>query len=140
MIAPESTIVVVTVGPMAASSMVIVSTMVIIPSMMTASSVMTVVVVGGMLLERRLRMVLVDPEPPLPVLCLFQAIFQDDSLVQHGLVVGSVGNRQRDLQFITQTSKKFCLPLDISVNIIRSITRQRLKVIHILLQTSVSLP
>ena len=100
MIPTESTIVVVAMGSVAASSMVIISTMVIVPSVMTISSVMTVVVVGGMLLERGLRMVLVDPKPPLPVLRLLQAIFQDDSLVYQLLVVGSVCNGQRDPKFI----------------------------------------
>ena len=80
--------------------MVIISTMVIAPSVMTVSSLMMVTVMRGVLLERGLRMMLVDPKPSLPVFCLFHAILQDDSLVHQGLVVGSVGDRQRDLQFI----------------------------------------
>ena len=100
MISTEPTIVVVAVGSVAASSMVIISTMVMVSSVMTASTVMTVVLMGGVLLERGLRMVLVDPEPPLPVLRLLQAIFQDDSLVQQLLVVGSVCYGQRDPKFI----------------------------------------
>ena len=91
-ISTEPTIVVVAVGSVAASSMVTASTMMMVPSVMAASTVMTVVVVGGVFLERRLRMVLVDPEPSLPTLCLLQAIFQDDSLVQQFLIVGSVCN------------------------------------------------
>ena len=75
----ESTIVVVAMGSVAASSMVIISIMVIVPSVVTVSSVMTVVVMGGMLLKRGLRMVLVDSKPPLPIFCLFHAILQDDS-------------------------------------------------------------
>ena len=67
MISTESTIVVVAMGFVAASSMVIISTMVIVPSVVTISSVMTVVVMRGMLLERGLRMVLVDSKPPLPI-------------------------------------------------------------------------
>ena len=93
-------IVVVAMGSVAASSMVIISTMVIIPSVMTISSMMTVVVMRGMLLERGLRMVFVDSKPPLPFLCLLHAILQYDSLVHQGLVIGSVGNGQRDLKFI----------------------------------------
>ena len=61
MISTESTIVVVAVGSVAASFMVIV------PSVMTVSSVMMVVVMTGMLLERGLKMVLIDFKPPLPV-------------------------------------------------------------------------
>ena len=99
MISTESTIVVVAME-FVATSMVIISTMVIIPSVMTISSVMTVVVMGGMLLERVLRMVLVDSKPPLPVLCLLQAILQDDSLVQQFLVIRSVSNGQRDPKFV----------------------------------------
>ena len=79
-------------GSVVASSMVIISTMVIVSSVMMVSAVMTVIVMGGMLLERRLRMMLVDSKPSLPIFCLFHAILQDDSLVHQGLVVGSVGN------------------------------------------------
>ena len=100
MISTESTIVVVAMGSVAASSMVIISTMVIVTSVMTVSSVMTVVVMRGMLLERGLRMVLVDSKPPLPILCLLQAILQDDSLVQQFLVIRSVSNGERDPKFI----------------------------------------
>ena len=100
MIPMESTIGGVAMGSVAASSMVIISTMVIVSSVTIVSSVITVIVMRGVLLERGLRMVLVDPKPSLHVLYLLHAILQDDSLVQHGLVVGSVGNRQRDLQFI----------------------------------------
>ena len=117
-ISTEPTIVVVAVGSVAASSMVIVSTMVMVPSVMAASTVMTVVVVEGMLLKSRLRMVLVDPEPSLPALCLLQAIFQDDSLVQQLLVVRSVCYGQRDPEFIVQAPEELGLPLGISVHII----------------------
>ena len=92
MIPTESTNVVVAMGSMAASSMMIISTMVVVPFVMTVASVMTVVVMGGMLLERGLRMMLVDSKPPLPVFCLLHAILQDNSLVHQGLVIGSVGN------------------------------------------------
>ena len=70
-ISTEPTIVVVAVGSMADSSMVTASTMMMVPSVMAASTVITMVVVGGVLLERGLGMVLVDPEPPLPAFCLF---------------------------------------------------------------------
>ena len=93
----KSTIVVVAMGSVAASSMVIISTIVIVPSVMTVSSVMTVVVMRGMLLERGLRMMLVESKPPLSVFYLLHAILQDNSLVHQGLVVGSVGDRQRHL-------------------------------------------
>ena len=132
MISTESTIVVVAMEFVAAF-MVIISTMVIVPSVMTVSSVMTVVVMRGMLLERGLRMVLVDSKPPLPILCLLHAILQYDSLVHQGLVIGSVGNGQRDLKFIIETPEELGLPLDISINVIWSIMGQCLEVVHVLL-------
>ena len=49
MVPTESTIVVVAMGSVAASSMVIISTMVIVSSVMMVSAVMTVIVMGGML-------------------------------------------------------------------------------------------
>ena len=61
--------------------MVIISTMVIASSMMIVSSLMTMIVMRGVLLERGLRMMLVDSKPSLPVFYLFHAILQDDSLV-----------------------------------------------------------
>ena len=60
--------------------MVIIPTMVIASSVMIVSSLMTIVM-RGVLLERGLRMMLVDSKPSLPVFCLFHAILQDDSLV-----------------------------------------------------------
>ena len=114
----ESTIVVVAMGSMAASSMVIISTMVIVSSVMIVSAMMTVIVMGGMLLERGLRMMLVDSKPPLPVFCLLHAIFQDESLVQQLLVVRSVCYGQRDPEFIVQAPEELGLPLCISVHII----------------------
>ena len=68
MIPMESTILVVTMGSMAASSMVIVSTMV------TPSSTMTMIVMRERFLKRGLRMMLVDSKPALPVFCLLHAI------------------------------------------------------------------
>ena len=85
-------------------------------------------------------MVLVDPEPPFPALCLFHAIFQDESLVQQLLVVGSVCYGQRDPEFIVQAPEELGLPLGISVHIIWSIAGQRLEVVHVLLQTLATLP
>ena len=80
--------------------MVIISTMVIASSVMIVSSLMTMIVMRGVLLETGLRMMLVDSKPSLPIFCLFQAIFQDDSLVYQLLVVGSICNGQRDPKFI----------------------------------------
>ena len=99
MIPTESTIVV-AMGFVAAFTMVIISTMVRISSVMIIFPVMTVMVMGGMLLERGFRMMLVDSKLPLSVLSLLQAIIQDDSLVQQFLIVGSVSNGQRDPKFI----------------------------------------
>ena len=92
MIPTESTIVVVAVGSMAAFPMVIMSTMVRVSSVMIVPAMMTVIVMGGMFLERGLRMMLVDSKLPLSVFWLLQAILQDDSPVQQFLVVGSVCN------------------------------------------------
>ena len=99
MISTESTIVV-AMGFVAAFPMVIMSTMVRISSMMIVSAVMMVMVMGGVLLERGFRMMLVDSKLPLSVLSLLQTIIQDDSLVQPFLIVGSVSNGQRDPKFI----------------------------------------
>ena len=100
MIPMGSTIVVVAMGSVAAFPMVIMSTMVRVSSVMIVYAVMTMMVMGGMLLERGFRMMLVDSKLPLSVLSLLQTIIQDDSLVQQFLIVGSVSNGQRNPKFI----------------------------------------
>ena len=92
MIPTESTIAIVAVGSVAAFPMVIMSTMVRVSSVMIVPAMMTVIVMGGMLLVRGLRMMFVDSKLPLPVLCLPQAILQDDSLIHQLLVIWSVSD------------------------------------------------
>ena len=76
----------------------------------------------------------------LSVFSLLDAILECDFLVEEGLIVRGISNSHRNLQLVTQPSEEFCLPLDISVNIFRSIARQSMKVIHILLKRLVPLP